>query len=195
MNRADRAGRYARGHLRAAALGVRRPLHRHDQHPKGQGARDRRVSFAAVQLRVTGDLSKGRRWLRSGSASTRSRFWRGAGRQEQRGSRQGDPASYLGSPRDYLVETAGGDQIRVVTAADGSIAQGYSVWLRFPPEHCRAPSDDVQERSRQLENQGGRHDDHAAENPSNRSPPGFSPAGAAFSGSPAFAQGRPSPMT
>ena len=37
--RQDRAGRLAGGHLRPAALGVRRPLHRHEQRVQGQGAR------------------------------------------------------------------------------------------------------------------------------------------------------------
>ena len=37
-----RAGRHARGHLRAPALGIRRALHRRHQHPQGHAARRRR---------------------------------------------------------------------------------------------------------------------------------------------------------
>jgi len=46
---------------------------------------------------------------------------------------------FLGGSRDYLVEVADGTQLRIVTpaAADG-IAQGAAVWLRLPPERCRA---------------------------------------------------------
>ena len=53
--RQDRAGRLARGHLRAAALGVRRPLHRLEQRHQGQGARRHPTSRSpASTLRCTG---------------------------------------------------------------------------------------------------------------------------------------------
>jgi iron(III) transport system ATP-binding protein len=45
---------------------------------------------------------------------------------------------FLGGSRDYMVEIDGGAQLRVVTAADVSIPQGSAVWLRLPPERCRA---------------------------------------------------------
>ena len=45
---------------------------------------------------------------------------------------------FLGGSRDYMVEVAGGAQLRVVTDASGSIAQGSAVWLYLPPERCRA---------------------------------------------------------
>jgi iron(III) transport system ATP-binding protein len=45
---------------------------------------------------------------------------------------------FLGSVRDYLVETADGTQLRVVTPADSSFAPGSPVWLHLPPENCRA---------------------------------------------------------
>jgi iron(III) transport system ATP-binding protein len=45
---------------------------------------------------------------------------------------------FLGGVRDYLVETAGGAQLRVVTPADLSFAPGSAVWLHLPPENCRA---------------------------------------------------------
>ena len=37
-----------------------------------------------------------------------------------------------------MVEVADGTQLRVVTAADESIAPGSPVWLHLPPERCRA---------------------------------------------------------
>jgi iron(III) transport system ATP-binding protein len=45
---------------------------------------------------------------------------------------------FLGSSRDYMVEAADGTQLRAVTAASQSVASGSTVWLRLPPEHCRA---------------------------------------------------------
>ena len=45
---------------------------------------------------------------------------------------------FLGSSRDYMVEVADGTQLRVVTAADESVAPGSTVWLHLPPERCRA---------------------------------------------------------
>ena len=45
---------------------------------------------------------------------------------------------FLGNSRDYMVELADGTQLRVVTPPAENIAQGASVWLHLPPEHCRA---------------------------------------------------------
>ena len=45
---------------------------------------------------------------------------------------------FLGDRRDYMVETKDGTQLRVVTEADDSIAQGSAVWLHLPPDRCRA---------------------------------------------------------
>ncbi len=45
---------------------------------------------------------------------------------------------YLGPHRDYLVSLQGGELVRAVTPVDVSVAEGQSVWLHFPPEHCRA---------------------------------------------------------
>ena len=47
---------------------------------------------------------------------------------------------FLGGSRDYMVELAGGTQLRVVTGAAGNIGQGGAVWLYLPPEKCRALS-------------------------------------------------------
>jgi iron(III) transport system ATP-binding protein len=45
---------------------------------------------------------------------------------------------FLGGSRDYLVELATGDQLRVTAPAEQSVAPGSEVWLHLPPEHCRA---------------------------------------------------------
>ena len=45
---------------------------------------------------------------------------------------------FLGNARDYMVEAKDGTQLRIVTEADDSIAPGSTVWLRMPPERCRA---------------------------------------------------------
>jgi iron(III) transport system ATP-binding protein len=45
---------------------------------------------------------------------------------------------FLGATRDYLVETADGTSLRVVTSPNNIVAQGAEVWLTLPPERCRA---------------------------------------------------------
>ena len=45
---------------------------------------------------------------------------------------------FLGGSRDYMVETKDGTQLRVLTTAAESIAQGSAVWLHLPPDRCRA---------------------------------------------------------
>jgi iron(III) transport system ATP-binding protein len=45
---------------------------------------------------------------------------------------------FLGGTRDYMVEVAGGTQLRLVTGAADNIAQGSAVWITLPPERCRA---------------------------------------------------------
>ena len=45
---------------------------------------------------------------------------------------------YLGPHRDYLLTLASGDTVRAVTPVDVAVTEGQSVWLHFPPEHCRA---------------------------------------------------------
>jgi iron(III) transport system ATP-binding protein len=44
---------------------------------------------------------------------------------------------FLGGTRDYLVEVAGGTQLRVSAPAEQSIAPGSAVWLHLPPDRCR----------------------------------------------------------
>ncbi|WP_407177965.1 ABC transporter ATP-binding protein [Bradyrhizobium sp. STM 3562] len=45
---------------------------------------------------------------------------------------------FLGASRDYLVETADGTSLRVVTSPGNVLAEGSKVWLTLPPQRCRA---------------------------------------------------------
>ena len=47
---------------------------------------------------------------------------------------------YLGASRDYVVETAGSNSLRVVTPTETAVDKGSEVWLTLPPERCRALS-------------------------------------------------------
>jgi iron(III) transport system ATP-binding protein len=47
---------------------------------------------------------------------------------------------YLGASRDYVVETADGCSLRVVTPTDVAVEKGREVWLTLPPDRCRALS-------------------------------------------------------
>jgi len=47
---------------------------------------------------------------------------------------------FLGSSRDYMVETADGTQLRVVASAVENIPPGSSGWLHLPPDRCRVLS-------------------------------------------------------
>jgi len=106
---------------------------------KGKAVDNNRVSFAGVPLRVTGDP------LQPNAEAAVSI------RQHQIELLAKEPANknnivpakvirqvFLGSSRDYMVEAQDGTQLRIVTETDGSIAPGSPVWLRMPPERCRA---------------------------------------------------------
>ena len=47
---------------------------------------------------------------------------------------------FLGASRDYMVETADGTTLRVVTPTETAVPSGTEVWLFLPPERCRALS-------------------------------------------------------
>jgi iron(III) transport system ATP-binding protein len=48
---------------------------------------------------------------------------------------------YLGSYRDYLLELRGGQQLRSMAAVGFSVDPGETIWVRLPPESCRALSE------------------------------------------------------
>jgi iron(III) transport system ATP-binding protein len=106
---------------------------------KGKALDGNRVSFAGVPLRVTGEPLQP-----NGEAAVSIR-------QHQIELLAKEPAVldnvvpatvirqvFLGNARDYMVEAKDGTQLRIVTEADDSIAPGSTVWLRMPPERCRA---------------------------------------------------------
>ena len=45
---------------------------------------------------------------------------------------------FLGANRDYMVETADGTTLRVITSTETAVPSGTEVWLTLPPERCRA---------------------------------------------------------
>jgi iron(III) transport system ATP-binding protein len=45
---------------------------------------------------------------------------------------------YLGASRDYVVETADGTSLRVVTPTETAVSKGSEVWLTLPADRCRA---------------------------------------------------------
>ena len=45
---------------------------------------------------------------------------------------------YLGASRDYVVETADGTSLRIVTPTETAVSKGSEVWLYLPPDRCRA---------------------------------------------------------
>ena len=47
---------------------------------------------------------------------------------------------FLGASRDYMVETADGTTLRVVTPTETACQRAAEVWLTLPPERCRALS-------------------------------------------------------
>ena len=47
---------------------------------------------------------------------------------------------YLGASRDYVVETADGNSLRLVTPTETAVDKGREVWLILPPDRCRALS-------------------------------------------------------
>jgi iron(III) transport system ATP-binding protein len=47
---------------------------------------------------------------------------------------------FLGASRDYMVETADGTTLRIVTDTGNAVPKGTEVWLMLPPERCRALS-------------------------------------------------------
>jgi iron(III) transport system ATP-binding protein len=45
---------------------------------------------------------------------------------------------YLGSHRDYLVALPDGETVRAIAPVHLTVPAGQEVWMRFPPERCRA---------------------------------------------------------
>jgi iron(III) transport system ATP-binding protein len=108
---------------------------------KGEARDENHVAFAGATLRVVGAKLKAGQ-----SAAVAIR------QHDIQLSKQAPPSSdnpikatvtrqvFLGASRDYMVETADGTTLRIVTSTENAVARGTEVWLTLPPERCRALS-------------------------------------------------------
>jgi iron(III) transport system ATP-binding protein len=108
---------------------------------KGEARDENHVAFAGATLRVVGAKLKAGQ-----SAAVAIR------QHDIRLSTQAPPTPdntvkatvtrqiFLGANRDYMVETADGTTLRLVTSTENAVARGTEVWLTLPPERCRALS-------------------------------------------------------
>ncbi len=106
---------------------------------KGKGLDASRVDFAGVRAALRRREDHRRRADGGLDPPARHQAFRRRSRQAENAM----PATvtrqvFLGGSRDYMVEVKDGTQLRAVTAAGESIAQGSAVWLHLPPEKCRA---------------------------------------------------------
>jgi iron(III) transport system ATP-binding protein len=108
---------------------------------RGRNLDDCHIEFAGKALRCTGAI------LMPGGQTAVSIRQHHIALSQERPQQQENvlPATvtrqvFLGGSRDYMIETAGGAQLRVVTRAEQSIPSGAGVWLYLPPEYCRALS-------------------------------------------------------
>jgi iron(III) transport system ATP-binding protein len=106
---------------------------------KGKGLDGMRVDFAGVPLACAGEPVK------AGTATPVSIRPHDIAISAEKPAQAENvvPATvvrqvFLGGSRDYMVEAKDGSQLRVVTPAAESIAQGSAVWIHLPPDRCRA---------------------------------------------------------
>jgi iron(III) transport system ATP-binding protein len=108
---------------------------------KGTARDENHMSFAGATLRVTGaKLTAGR----SAAVAIRQHDMQLATQAPVSGENTIKATVtrqvYLGASRDYVVETADGRSLRVVTPTDVAVEKGHEVWLTLPPDRCRALS-------------------------------------------------------
>jgi iron(III) transport system ATP-binding protein len=106
---------------------------------KGTARDENHVSFAGATLRVTGaKLAAGR----SAAVAIRQHDIQLATQVPASGENSIKATVtrqvYLGASRDYVVETADGNSLRIVTPTDVAVDKGREVWLTLPPDRCRA---------------------------------------------------------
>jgi iron(III) transport system ATP-binding protein len=106
---------------------------------RGKALDENHLSFAGATLRCTGPKLT---VAAAGAVSIRQHEISLSASRPQAGENVVSAAVarqvFLGDSRDYMVETADGTQLRVVTSAAENIAPGSAVWLHLPPERCRA---------------------------------------------------------
>jgi iron(III) transport system ATP-binding protein len=106
---------------------------------KGKALDSNRVELAGVPLRVTGDPLQPRAEIAVSIRQHQIELFD----REPADTSNVLPARvirqvFLGASRDYMVEAADRTQFRLVTETDANILPGATVWLRLPPERCRA---------------------------------------------------------
>jgi iron(III) transport system ATP-binding protein len=106
---------------------------------KGKALDDSHMEFAGVALQCTGMA------LRRGAPAAVSIRQHDIRLSDAKPQTNGNVLAgtvvrhvFLGGSRDYMVEVAGGTQLRVVTAATNNAPRGATVWLHLPPDRCRA---------------------------------------------------------
>ena len=139
--RQDRAGRHAGGDLRPAALGIRRPLHRLEQHRQGQGARPAitsrwracRCAASARELIAGEDTAVSMRQHEI-SLSTAA-----AGSGSTTSFRQPSCAtSFSATAATIWLSFPTRPSSAWSRRRKENVAQGTKIWLHLPPERCRA---------------------------------------------------------
>ena len=108
---------------------------------KGTARDDNHIAFAGATLQVVGAKLTPARTPRSRSASTTSSFRRRR-RKRRRMSVKATVTRqvFLGASRDYMVETADGTTLRVVTPTKTPLPGAPRSGCTLPPERCRALS-------------------------------------------------------
>jgi iron(III) transport system ATP-binding protein len=106
---------------------------------RGRNLGERGIEFAGVPLRCGAGAADG---MGETAVSIRQHDIRLLTAQPREPIENLVPATvarqvFLGGTRDYLVEVAGGTQLRVSAPAEQSIAPGSAVWLHLPPDRCR----------------------------------------------------------
>ena len=121
------------------ALGIRRPLHRHEQRGQGQGAgRRHRVARRHAAARHRRDAQGRSRDAGVDPPAPDPASGQGTRRQGQRGSGQGDAASLPRIEPRLYGRGRGRHAVSVVTPAGESVAAGHRRLAALPPENCRA---------------------------------------------------------
>jgi ABC-type spermidine/putrescine transport systems, ATPase components len=108
---------------------------------KGTAADENHVAFAGATLQVVGAK------LRTGQSAAVAIRQHDIQLSTQAPHAPGNTVKatvtrhvFLGASRDYMVETADGTTLRVVTPTENAVPAGTEVWLTLPPNRCRALS-------------------------------------------------------
>jgi iron(III) transport system ATP-binding protein len=104
---------------------------------RGRALADGRVEFAGVALRCAEAAAPGRDTPLSVRPHDIGLFAEAPAEPENTVQATVTRQVFLGDSRDYVVEVAGGTQLRAITPAEFSLPPGSTVWIRLPPEKCR----------------------------------------------------------